>query len=65
MVNNNEFEYILSGPSRDTNRNKGSNSNLNSRPCNAILPMVTSNEIEYFIQAQAESDRKASVEITK
>ena len=32
----------------DCYANIGSNSNLNSRPCNAFLPMANNNKIEYF-----------------
>ena len=33
----------------------GSNSNLNNRPCNAFMPMVNNNDIEYCpVQAQTE-----------
>ena len=66
IVNNNEIEYFLPGPSSETDTNAGSNSNLNNRPCYAILPMVNNNEIEYFLPGPSrESDRKASIQITK
>ena len=40
--------------------NIGRNSNLNSRLCNAFLPLVNNNEIKYFLPGQSrESDRKA------
>ena len=49
----------------DCYTNIATNSNLNNRPCTAILPMVN-NEIRYFLHGPSrESDRKASVKITK
>ena len=66
MVNNIEVEHFLPSPSKETNTNTCSNSNLNSRLCNAILPMVNNNKIEYFLLGLSiESDRKESTEITK
>ena len=66
MVNNNEIEYFLPGPSREINTDMGSNSNLNSRPYNAISPMVNNNETEFFFPPgpSRDSDRKGSVKIT-
>ena len=57
MVNYNEIECSLPGPSRKTNTNNDGNSNLNNRPYNAPLP--NNNEIIYFLPGpRKDSDKK-------
>ena len=64
MVNNNEIECSIPGPSTETNAKNHGNSNFNNRLDNTSLS--NNNEIKYFLPGpNKERDKKASIEITK